>query len=142
MANSGTDLRELLKGLEPELHDGRVSFCAVPPAVDLSGIPWIALVREDEGLTAVVREETAVSHGWTVSFRARQITLRVYSDLEAVGLTAAVAQALATAGISCNVIAAVRHDHLFVPVDQADRAMNVLFALQASRFSESRKPRA
>jgi len=47
-----------------------------------------------------------------------------------VGLTAAVARALADAGIACNVIAAVHHDHLFVPVEQADAALTALSALQ------------
>jgi hypothetical protein len=137
MTSHSSDLLALLKNLQPELQPGVVTFCALPRDVDLTAIPWIALVREEEGLTAVVSEDTAASHGWTVSFRARQITLRVYSDLDAIGLTAAVAQALATAGISCNVIAAVHHDHLFVPVDQADRAMSVLRALQG----ESREAR-
>jgi hypothetical protein len=136
MRPSTHDLVALLKDLEPQLRPGVVAFCPLPSDAprdaDLAAIPWIALVREEEGLTAVVSEETAASHGWAVSFRARQITLRVYSDLEAVGLTAAVAQALATAGISCNVIAAVNHDHLFVPIDQADRAMTVLLELQAT----------
>jgi hypothetical protein len=66
-----------------------------------------------------------------VAFRAAWITLSVYSDLHAVGLTAAVAAALASEGISCNVVAALRHDHLFVPVDRADDALTVLERLQA-----------
>jgi hypothetical protein len=54
----------------------------------------------------------------------------VQSDLSAVGLTAAFSSALADAGISCNVVAGVFHDHLFVPVDQATQAMLTLQALQ------------
>jgi hypothetical protein len=54
----------------------------------------------------------------------------VHSDLQAVGLTAAVAAALAEAGISCNVVAAAHHDHLFVPVESASQAIAVLQALQ------------
>ena len=46
------------------------------------------------------------------------------------GLTAAVSQALAEAGISCNMFAGVHHDHLFVPVDEAARALAVLRELQ------------
>jgi len=55
----------------------------------------------------------------------------VASDLNDVGLTAAVAAALADAGIACNVVAAVHHDHLFVPVEAADAALATLRALQA-----------
>jgi hypothetical protein len=56
----------------------------------------------------------------------RWITLGVISSLEAVGLTSAVSQALTEARISCNVVAAYSHDHLFVPAKDAERALEVL----------------
>ena len=43
------------------------------------------------------------------------------------------AAALAAEGISCNVVAALNHDHLFVPVDRADDAIAVLDRLQTVR---------
>jgi hypothetical protein len=49
----------------------------------------------------------------------------------AVGLTAAVSAALSREGISCNVVAAAVHDHLFVPLEEACRAMEALRGLQA-----------
>lgn len=54
------------------------------------------------------------------------ITLSVHSSLDAVGLTAAVARQLATGGISCSVVAGYFHDRLFVPIDKADLAVNLL----------------
>ncbi len=50
----------------------------------------------------------------------------MHSDLAAVGLTAAFATALAAEGLSCNVIAGVHHDHLFVPWDRRVDAMAAL----------------
>jgi hypothetical protein len=47
-----------------------------------------------------------------------------------VGLTAAVSNRLAEAGISANMIAAYFHDHIFVSSAQADLALNVLLELQ------------
>jgi hypothetical protein len=88
-------------------------------------------MREAEGLTVVVAEAQALAHGWRVAFRSAWITLSVHSDLAAVGLTAAFARALADAGIACNVVAGVHHDHLFVPVDRAADALAALRALQA-----------
>ena len=83
-------------------------------------------MREAEGTTVVVAEAQAIARGWPVTFRSAWITLRVHSDLAAVGLTAAFARALGDAGISCNVVAGVHHDHLFVPVARADDAMRAL----------------
>jgi hypothetical protein len=59
----------------------------------------------------------------------RRITLQVNSDLEGVGLTSAVAGALTDQGIPCNVIAALRHDHVFVPEALARRALDTLESL-------------
>lgn len=61
------------------------------------------------------------------------ITLRVHSSLQAVGLMAAVAQALADAGISVNPVAGFHHDHLFVPWARRDEALQILEALSDQR---------
>jgi hypothetical protein len=58
--------------------------------------------------------------------------LTVHSALDGVGLTAAVASALADAGIPCNMVAAFHHDHAFVPLDDAPRALAILQDLAAS----------
>ena len=71
-------------------------------------------------------------------FRCAWITLRVHSDRHAVGLTAAFATALGQAGISCNVVAAAYHDHLFVAADAADRAVAVLQELATRPVHVSR----
>lgn len=121
-----TPLAELLRGLQPRLNAGVFVFASLPLDADLVALAPIATLREDEGLTVVLAESTARRAGLAVRFRAAWITLTVASELEAVGLTAAFAGALAQAGIACNVIAGVHHDHLFVPVAQADAAMAVL----------------
>jgi hypothetical protein len=84
-------------------------------------------VAEAEGLTviaplAAVRAAGMVSDPWA------RISLTVQSDLAAVGLTAAFAGALGAQGISCNVIAGVHHDHLFV---QWERRFDAMAALEA-----------
>ena len=56
----------------------------------------------------------------------------VHSSLAAVGLTAAVAAALADHGISANVVAAFYHDHIFVPAERAEEALAALRAIQRS----------
>ena len=126
-----SDLAVLLASMRPELHAGAWAWCALPPGASTDGVDAIATMREAEGLTVVVDEALALARGWPIAFRSAWITLTVHSDLAAVGLTAAFARALGDAGISCNVIAGVHHDHLFVPFDRAADAMAALHALQA-----------
>jgi uncharacterized protein len=107
------DLARLLATLDPKLHSERYAFDVVlePPA------DWFALVREQEGLTAVRAD---AGGEWA------RISLGVQSSLEAVGLTAELSRRLAEAGISANVVAAFHHDHLFVPWNRREEALRRL----------------
>ena len=125
-----SDLALLLRSLRPELRPGTYVFAMVPEDADLRGLEPVATFREAEGLTVVAGEAQALRAGLPILFRAAWITLTVHSDLGAVGLTAAVAAALTEAGISCNVMAAACHDHIFVPVEAAAAALARLEALQ------------
>jgi hypothetical protein len=125
-----SDLGQLLASMQPELNEGVYVYATLPPDADAGKIPALASFREKEGLTLIVEEAVAVDYRLPVLFRAAWITLSVHSDLQAVGLTAAFAGALGAADISCNVVAAAYHDHIFVPVETADKAMTVLRRLQ------------
>ena len=131
MSTTGeSDLGRLLAGMRPELQAGTYLFCELGDGVLPAGLVPLATFREAEGTTLVVAADEAERHGIAGTFEAAWITLTVHSDLAAVGFLAAVAGALAGEGIPCNAIAAFHHDHLFVPVDMAERAMVVLEALQ------------
>jgi len=80
-----------------------------------------ALVREDEGLTSIHADPDGE---WA------RISLDVHSSLDAVGLTATLSSRLAKHGISANIVAAVNHDHLFVPWDRREDALAALDSLQ------------
>ena len=130
MSRPVSDLGRLLATLQPELQEGVYVFSSVPPETDIQAVPAVATFREQEGVTLIVEESIARQHGLPVLFRAAWITLTVHSDLEAVGLTAAVAAALAAVQISCNVVAAAHHDHLFVPIGRTQEALAALNRLQ------------
>jgi hypothetical protein len=130
MSDPVSDLGELLRTLRPVLNDGVYVFASLPHDADSNSLEPLATFREQEGLTVVVEEERARLAGLRVLFRAAWITLTVHSDLQAVGLTAAVADAMTRANISCNMVAAAHHDHLFVPVESARAAIEVLMGLQ------------
>ena len=67
----------------------------------------------------IVCEQRAHELGLPILLRCAWITLTVHSDLQAVGLTASFARALADEGIACNVVAGARRDHIFVPIAAA-----------------------
>ena len=120
-----TDLGELLASLRPVLTPGEWVF--VTGVAPVEGA--IATVVEEEGVTSVVSPEVAQRAGVEVGPAMARITLQVHSALEAVGLTAAVAAALAARGIPANVVAGYFHDHVFVPVARAADAVAALAEL-------------
>ena len=127
-----TNLQTLLASMSPRLDDTAWVFATVDE--EEAGpfiVPAIASFREAEGLTLVLPQPTT-NDLKNMSAPMSRITLEVHSSLEAVGLTAAVAGALAKEGISSNVIAAYYHDHIFVPKASADRALAILQALTTS----------
>ncbi|MDJ0386254.1 ACT domain-containing protein [Streptomyces sp. G-G2] len=126
-----SDLKRLLSGMRPELHDGRYVFCTVPGPAAPAGTTPVATVLEAEGLTLVLRQEDADAAGLAYAYVAGWITLRIHSALDAVGLTGAFAAELAAHGLSCNVVAGYHHDHLFVAFERAAEAVAVLEALAA-----------
>ncbi|WP_246449666.1 ACT domain-containing protein [Qipengyuania soli] len=129
------DTAAMIAGMAPRLDPRTYRFVLVTPdaAPQLLGAA-IATFREDEGVTAIVSAEAAAELDMEGPDFAR-ITLMVHSDLEGVGLTAAVAMALAETGIACNMVAAFHHDHAFVPADRTQEALEVL-----KRLSEQVTP--
>ena len=89
-----------------------------------------ALIHEREGVTVVLTREEALAAGLAFVFEAAWLTLTVHSSWEAVGLTAGVAARLAAEGIPANVLAGYHHDHVLVPVQQADAAIAALRSLR------------
>lgn len=123
----------MIAEMTPELLPGAFVFCTLRAPEDAAALigAALALFREEEGLSLILTRERAAAAGFPTEAAMRCIRLNVYSALDGVGLTAAVAGALAGAGIACNMVAAFHHDHAFVPDHRAEAAMAVLIALQA-----------
>jgi uncharacterized protein len=129
MEKGETDIGVLLKSMKPSLHEGEYVFCSVKENISIDFDKIIGSFREEEGVTIVVEKQVADEMNLSYSFVSAWITLTVHSSLEAVGLTAAFSTALSGAGISCNVIAAFYHDHIFVPVNDQLKAIEILTRL-------------
>lgn len=126
-----TSLPTLLRSMQPVLNSGDYVFCCLNDPTRLQGVQPLGSFHEREGLTVILPREQAEQLGLDYDYVAAWLTLEVHSALSAVGLTAAVAGALARAGISCNVVAGYYHDHLFVAAADGPRAETVLRQLAA-----------
>lgn len=115
------------RDLSPAVSDEPYVYVTAPSPPPQ--VPMFAAILEDEGLTLILTKADADAAGLDYSYVAARITLQVNSTLDEVGLTAAVSRALADADISCNVIAATAHDHLFVPWPSRHQALDLLARL-------------
>ncbi len=123
----------MVAALDPELDPAAYVFATTAdPARAAAAAPRaLGLFREAEGVTLILPADAAEELGFDAGALMRRITLGVASALDGVGLTAAVSAALAAEGVACNMVAAVNHDHVFVPAAAAGRALAILEALQS-----------
>ena len=65
--------------------------------------------------------------------------IKVNSSLDSVGLTATFSSALAKNGISCNIVSGYYRDHIFVNINDKNKAVNILkiFLLNLMKFEST-----
>jgi hypothetical protein len=126
-----TDLKTLIANLMPLMRPETYVFCTLQNGRygDKLETRPLASFLESEGLTLVITQAQADREGLSYQGLFRCITLEVHSSLEAVGLTAVVASALAAENISANVMAAYFHDHVFVPFPDGEAALDIIKAI-------------
>lgn len=134
MAGPVRSAQGMLAGMSPSLVAGDFIFCSTDDLALAARAMSAAIgsFREAEGVSLILPLLDAQTLGFDCGAPMRQITLSVYSALDGVGLTAAVASVLAEQGIPCNMVAAFHHDHVFVPSQMAEAALGHLLALQAA----------
>ena len=133
------DLAVLLANMQPILRDGTFGFCSIPHGKPIPSdlTPLLSFV-EDEGTTLVVPLDQTRANGIECQFPSRMITLNINSALDAVGLLAAITTRLAAAGISANAVSAFHHDHIFVPINRAADAMQILSGPHVHSYEEQK----
>lgn len=125
------DTKAMIAGMDPVMEPGLFVFVTSPAPTDEQMSAARARYEEAEGTSLILPLDVAEAQGFDCSLPMACLTLRVHSALDGVGLTGAVAGALAEAGIPCNMVAAFHHDHAYVPAARAEEALAVLQAVAA-----------
>jgi len=132
-----TDLQKLLGSMTPRLQPEVYVFATLPSdAPSPEGLAPVMRFIEREGTSLILAESQAKAAGLAGIFRCRMITLDIHSSLEAIGFLAAITTRLAAAGMGVNPVSAFYHDHLFVPAERAEEALELLQELARSEADE------
>jgi len=118
--------------MTPKLNPGEYVFTNVKKLDNIERSDTLFEFKETEGITLIIDRQKADSLGLSYEYVTAWITLTVHSSLEAVGFTAVFSAALADENISCNVVAGYYHDHIFVPQEDAEKAVGILEALSTN----------
>ena len=120
-------LTALVQSMEPKLSEENYVFCSVPvEQLATLNVTPVCQFREVEGMTLIITKQQAEQANINYEFVYRMITLFVHSSLEAVRFLAAITNKLAEKEISVNAVSAYYHDHLFIPINKAEEAMQIL----------------
>jgi hypothetical protein len=126
------NIAALIQGMTPKLNSGEYVFCTVTDVNSINRSDTVCEFKEAEGVTIVLERNKADALKLKYEYVSSWITLQIHSSLEAVGLTALFSTELAKHEISCNVIAGYYHDHIFVDVKDANKAIQALASLADS----------
>ena len=137
MAASGekASYEESRDDLDPVLLPGRFVFVDEGALGRIDPRSVMATVREPEGLSGVIPQDSADQLGIDYDFIGAWIVLGMETDLGDLGITVAISTRLAELQISCNVIAGLRHDHILVPAERATEALEAIRGIDPSSRS-------
>lgn len=121
------NLQALIRSMQPGLLDGIYAFVTVPAGRAIPpGLSPLGTFKEPEGWSLILSEKEAALAGLPAAFFCRGISLNIHSSLYAVGFLAVIAERLAKAGMSINIVSAYFRDYIFVPTARAEEAVEIL----------------
>jgi len=118
------DIKVLLKDMKPVLDSTDYVFCTrkcFEINEEIMKLNPIGTFLESEGMTLIISKVKADENRFSYESVFNKITLEIHSSLDA-----AFSKTLTSYGISANVVAGYYHDHIFVPKDKAELAVEAL----------------
>jgi hypothetical protein len=118
--------------MQPVLLPETYAYVTVPGGRSIpANLTPLATFKEPEGWSLLLTEREAIASALPHAFWCRGISLQIQPSLFAVGLLAVIADRLAKAGISINIVSAYHRDYIFVPSIRAEEALGILRRLAA-----------
>ena len=130
LPGSTPDRSTLIKAMSEVMDYGRYVFCDVDSAT--FDVEALVRIEEEDTTTVVVTQQVADEHGWSYDAVLAMVILRVHTVPNAIDITADITAALTQRGISCRVVAGLRHDRLFIPHHRTLETLKALSDLQTS----------
>lgn len=109
-----------------KLNDGEYVFCLIKDQKKINSINFICSFKELNGFSIIMSKIDAINNGLYFYLTLAWITLETTTSLDSIGITSLFSQALANEKISCNVVASLNNDHIFVPFDERYKAIEIL----------------
>tara|TARA_B100000214_G_scaffold63798_1_gene42005 strand:- start:11255 stop:11656 length:402 start_codon:yes stop_codon:yes gene_type:complete len=128
------DLQDILKAINPSLVDEFFIFMTSKEPINnlVNSLNPIAMFIENEGSTLVITKEIADRNSIHYDAVFKCISLGVHSSLESSGLIAIISGELSKQDIPANVFAGYFHDHIFVPSNKAEKALEIISSIRSS----------
>ena len=132
-----TDLNSSLKNMSPQLSQTKYYFVLLDQSylMNLANVLdyLVGIFYEDEGLSVIFSEPILKDMAELAKEKPigpfAKITLAADSGLLEVGYLAKITTELVKSKIQVNAISAYKHNYIFVPFDQAEKAVSVLHKL-------------
>ena len=129
-----TDLEDILENLHPLLIDESYVFITSKEPINVldNSLNPVATFTEFEVYNLVITNDIADINSLQFETVFNCISLGVHSSLEMSGLIATISGELFKNNIPANVFSGYFHDHIFIPIDKAKLALEIISSIRSS----------
>jgi uncharacterized protein len=120
------NLAEVIKSLKASCDNIEYGFAAVQNNKISIDDQVFCTVKENEGFTIIADKKYFETNGIKYDCPFAKLTIETHTSLDLIGLTAVLSKKLADNNIPANIIAGYYHDHIFVPYELRQKAIDLI----------------